>query len=75
MAASGALGLVAITRKPVGNWVSLSPWLIHTPLSSPVLNAEKMPQFSPTVSVAGPYSRSLLGSTLPPSCSAISCSP
>jgi hypothetical protein len=34
MPAMGQLGVLAITLKPAGNSVTLSPWLIHT-LSMP----------------------------------------
>ena len=56
MAATGALALVAATRKPGGADATRSPWLAQT--SSDAGNpSNTAPRGSAGATVAGPYSR------------------
>ena len=76
MAAKGEPSEVAITWKPSGTAVTLSPWLIHTGSrwsTAPTPANSGLSRVS-TMS-ARPNSRVSPGSTLPPSTSHMSCSP
>ncbi len=73
IAATGETGVWASTLKPAGALVMVSPWLIHTVCSSG-RSSSRTPSSSTVRSVL-PYSRTPVGSTVPPSERAISCVP
>ena len=73
MAATGALALVAVMRKPGGAVLTKSPWLAHTRSVSGIESSRGAP--GSTRTVANPNSRCAAGATSPPSAWVISCMP
>ena len=75
MPATGALALVAVTRKWGGGDSIRSPWLAQTMMVACGSNPAKRPLFSRTVTSARPYSRTVAGVAFPPESCATSCMP
>ena len=70
--ATGASGVLAVTRKPWGGPTIESKWLIHTIWCSGSSSTDGSPLGSRSVR---PYSPLPVRDTSPPSCCAMSCAP
>ena len=73
MAATGAASVRAFTANPAGASTTVSEWLIQT-VPSAGRSARRTPG-ARTLSPVRPYSRTPVGSTRPPSASAMACWP
>jgi hypothetical protein len=72
IAAIGVSSVAAVTTKPGGGVVTLSPWLIHA-TNSPSTPSNRLPPYE--LKTALPYSRLSARATSPPSSRASRCMP